>query len=211
MEWSPLNRRTFMARQSRRYNAVLALAALATASGVLAQASVYRYTDTDGRVVYSDRPPPTSAKNVQAKRLGVNLVETSEPSLAAQQASERYPVTLFTFDCGEVCTNAEGLLNKRGVPFSVVNVQTDEPGRTRMQALTGDDKAPVLAVGDQLIVKGYNESRWQATLDQAGYPKAPATRTAATAGRTAPASPAPVVAEPPRAVSPPAKGTDYPK
>ena len=34
--------------------------------------------------------------------------------------------------------------------------------------LTGDDKAPVLAVGDKLIAKGYSESRWQALLDEAG-------------------------------------------
>jgi glutaredoxin len=200
-----------MALHSRRYRPLVALAALAAATGVLAQAPVYRYTDTDGRVVYSDRPPPSTAKNVQARRLGANFVETSEPSIAAQQAAERYPVTLFTFDCGEVCTNAEALLNKRGVPFAVINVQTDEPGRTRMQALSGDDKAPVLAVGDQLIVKGYNESRWQATLDQAGYPKAPNVRSAATVGRAAPANAAPTPPEAPRAVAPPAKGTDYPK
>ena len=43
----------------------------------------------------------------------------------------------------------------------------------RMKALTGEEKAPVLAVGDKLIVKGYNEARWQATLDEAGYPKTP--------------------------------------
>ena len=177
-----------------------------------AQSQVYRYTDPDGRVVYSDRPPPSNAKNVQTKRLGANFVETSEPNLAAQQASERFPVTLFTFPCGEVCSNAEALLNKRGVPFATVNVQTDEQGMARMQAMTGDDKAPVLAVGDKLVVKGYNESRWQATLDEAGYPKTPAPRVSAPIGRAgnAGAPPAPV-ADAPRAQSPPPKDGGYPK
>jgi glutaredoxin len=192
--------------------ATLGLAALFVAGGALAQGQVYRYTDTDGRVVYSDRVPTTGAKNVQTKRLGTNFVETSEPSLAAQQASERFPVTLYTFACGDVCTNAEALLNRRGVPFATVNVQADEQGMTRMQQLTGDDKAPVLAVGDKLIAKGYNESRWQALLDEAGYPKTPPPRRTAAVGRTpdAPPPPAPVT-EGMRSVAPPARGGDYPK
>jgi glutaredoxin len=176
-------------------------------------APVYRYTDPDGKVVYSDRVPPANAKGVQTKRMGGNYIETSEPSIAAQQASEKYPVTLFTFDCGEVCQNAEALLNKRGVPFALVNVQSNEQGMARMQALSNDDKAPVLAVGDQLIVKGYNETRWQATLDQAGYPKTPATRRAPPAARPADTAAPPVAPAPDgtRSLAPPPKGGDYPK
>ena len=32
-------------------------------------------------------------------------------------------MTLYTFACGEVCDNAEALLNRRGVPFTSVNVE----------------------------------------------------------------------------------------
>ena len=168
--------------------------------------------------MYSDKPPPANAKNVQTKRLGANFVETSQPSLAAQQASDRFPVTLYTFPCGEVCTNAEALLNRRGVPFAIVNVQADEQGMARMQAMTGDDKAPVLAVGDKLIVKGYNESRWQATLDEAGYPKTPAPRVARPQVAPPPRHLHPPrrtgsapVADGTRALTPGPKGGDYPK
>ncbi len=195
------------------YRAVLAIAALAVAAGAVAQQQVYRYVDPDGRVVYSDRAPGSDAKNVQTKRLGANFVETSEPSLAAKQASERFPATLFTFDCGEVCQSAEGLLNKRGVPFSTVNVQTDSAGLARMKELSGDDKAPVLALGDKLIVKGYSESRWQAALDEAGYPKTPTPRrTGPNVGARAPdAPPPPVITEAPKSAVPPPRGGDYPK
>ncbi len=190
----------------------LGFAALAVAAGASAQAQqVYRYTDKDGRVVYSDRPPPGDVKNVQTKRMGANFVETSEPSLAAQQAAERFPVTLFSFDCGEICQSAEALLNKRGVPFSMVDVATDEQGRVRLKELSGEEKAPVLAVGDKLIVKGFNEARWQATLDEAGYPKTPAPRRAVTAGKGSPEPPPAPVAEGARSVAPPARGGDYPK
>jgi glutaredoxin len=193
------------------HRAFLGLAALLVATGVAAQQQVYRYVDNDGRVVYSDRPPPASVKNVQTKRLDANMVETSEPSIVAQQAAERFPATLFTFECGEVCQSAEGLLNKRGVPFSSVNVQKDEAGLARMKELSGDDKAPVLALGDKLIVKGYNEARWQAALDEAGYPKAPSPRRTVAGGRTEPPPPPPVITEPPKSMAPPPRGGDYPK
>ncbi len=202
-----------MLRSALRWT--LVIATVAVAGQALGQsAPVYRYTDPDGKVVYSDRPPPANAKGVQTKRLGGNFIETSEPSIAAQQASEKFPVTLFTFDCGEVCQNAESLLNKRGVPFTLVNVQSDEQGMARMQALTSDDKAPTLAVGDQLVIKGYNEARWQSTLDTAGYPKTPASRRAPPASRlaeTAAAPPVPVAPDGTRSLAPPPKGGDYPK
>jgi glutaredoxin len=152
---------------------------LLVAASANAQTQVYRYTDADGRIVYSDRPPPGSAKDVQPKRLGANYIQTTEMPLEAQQAMERFPVTLYTYDCGDVCQNAEALLNRRGVPFSTVNV-TEGDNAAKLQALTGEQRVPVLQVGDKNVVKGFLESRWQAVLDQAGYPKAPPSRLAQT-------------------------------
>src|SRR6185295_10357686 len=99
---------------------------------------------------------------------------TTEPSVAAQQATERFPATLFTYECGDLCQSAESVLNKRGVPYTVIDVQKDEQGMIRMKSLTGEERVPVLTLGDKLIVKGFSEPRWQAALDEAGYPKTPA-------------------------------------
>jgi glutaredoxin len=155
----------------------VALAAVAT-SAPAQDRQVYRYVDPEGRVIYSDRAPPGDARDVQAKRLGANFIENSQLPLAAQQAIERFPVTLYTFQCGEVCQNAEALLNRRGVPFSTVNVE-DRKGAERLKNLTGELQAPVLQVGDKLVAKGFNEAKWQAMLDEAGYPKTPPQRRAA--------------------------------
>lgn len=137
---------------------------------------VYRYTDADGRVVYSDRAPTSGAKDVSTKRLRGNTIETSEMPLVVQQAAERFPVTLYTFACGPACDNALALLNRRGVPFSTVNVEEND-GAERVKTLSGDLVAPVLQVGDKLVQKGFNEAKWNSLLDQAGYPKTPARRT----------------------------------
>jgi len=101
-------------------------------------------------------------------------------------------------------------LNRRGVPFTVVDVQKDEQGMGRMKAITGEESAPVLTLGDKMVVKGFSESRWQAALDEAGYPKAPAQRRNQAVGRVEPAAPPPAPAQGARPVAP-VKGGDYPK
>jgi glutaredoxin len=191
----------------RTPRSLIAITLFALAATAAAQTQVYRYTDSDGHIVYSDRQPPSTAKNVQPKRLGANYIETSQLPLAAQQAIERNPVTLYTYDCGDVCQQAEALLNRRGVPFTTVDVTQADNG-AKLQSLTGEQRVPVLQVGEK-VQKGFLESRWQAVLDEAGYPKAPPSRLSPT-----PRAPTEKAAEPPApppSVATPAKGSDYPK
>ena len=187
---------------------LIAVAILALAASATAQTQVYRYTDADGRIVYSDRPPPSNAKNVQPKRLGANYIETSQLPLATQQAIDRNPVTLYTYDCGDVCQQAEALLNRRGVPYTTVDV-TQPDNAAKLQSISGEQRVPVLQVGEK-VEKGFLDSRWQAALDAAGYPKAPPSRLASTP-RAPAEKPASDVTAPEASVATPAKGTDYPK
>ena len=186
----------------------LTLVAAAAFAGS-ASAALYRYVDANGRVVYSDHPPPANAKDVQPKELPGNVIETDPAPLAARQAAERFPVTLYTFDC-DICREAKALLDKRGVPFETVIV-SEEKGAARLKALTGKQSAPVLQVGDKQVMQGYNEERWQAILDEAGYPRtAPAARKADS--RAPVAAKANVLpAEPAKEEAPPAPGQGYPK
>jgi hypothetical protein len=166
---------------------------------------VYRYIDLDGRVVYSDKPPPPTAKDAQAKRIGANSIETSDLSFATAQAQERYPVTLYSFSCGVVCDTAQGVLNKRGVPHTVIDVSVSD-GAERLKRLSGGLDAPTIQVGDQYAT-GFNEGKWQAMLTDAGYPKTPPPRTTPV-GRppipivTAPSTTSQTVAAPPKGTYP---------
>jgi glutaredoxin len=190
---------------------ILAAAGLSLATAVLAQdKEVYRYVDPEGHVVYTDRAPPANAKNPQAKRVGGNYIETDKSTVAEQQAASRFPVTLYTFSCGEVCDSAVGLLNRRGVPFTTVDVQTTEGGK-KLQALTGELNAPVLAVGDKMVAKGFNEARWQTMLDDAGYSKTPAPRTAQLGRAPGEAVPAPPPSNDTRSAVVSPEPTPYPK
>lgn len=188
-----------------------ALALLAAASAAAQGQQMYRYVDKDGNVVYSDRVPPPGSKDVQAKRLSPNFVESDPVPFGLAQAQERFPVTLYTFACGEFCQSAEALLNRRGVPFATVNV-SDPKGAEQLKKLTGELNAPVLQAGDKLVAKGFNESRWNALLDEAGYPKSPPSRRATPVRAPAQAAAAPVAqrSEPPPAPAAP-RGGGYPR
>lgn len=189
-----------------RFASTLALLALFAAAAATAQTQqVYRYVDPEGRVVYSDKPPPPNARDAQAKRIGQNTIETSDLSYSEVMAQERFPVTLYTFGCGTVCDTASALLNKRGVPHTVVDVGQSD-GADKLKRLTGGLDAPALQVGDQFST-GFNESRWQNLLDDAGYPKTPAPRTAPV-GRAPAPPPAPAPAT--QTVTPPQTG-GYPQ
>jgi len=196
-------------RSPKRIAFLVGLAAAVIAAGAPAQQQVYRYVDKDGKVVYSDRSPPTDSKEVQAKRLSPNFIESNTVPMATTQAAERFPATLYTFACGTVCQSAEALLNRRGIPYTTVNVE-DVKGAEQLKKLTGEQAAPVLQLGDKLVAKGFNESRWQAMLDEAGYPKSAPRRTTTPKGAPEPPPPPPASA-PPEAVPVPVPGAGYPK
>ena len=162
-------------RANIRFGSALALVlGLASTLATAQIQQVYRYVDADGKIVYTDKPPPPSAKEAQSKRIGANSIETSQLSYAVQQAQERYPVTLYTFACGVVCDSAQALLNKRGVPHSVVDVSVSD-GADRLKKLAGGLDAPALQVGEQYSI-GFNDAKWQAMLGDAGYPATPPPR-----------------------------------
>lgn len=196
-----------------RFSIATSVLMLAACAAIASAQTLYRYTDANGRVVYSDQPPPPSAKDVQPKRLPENVIETDPLPFAAKQAAERYPVTLYTFDC-DICRDAQALLAKRGVPFATVIV-SEEAGAARLKALTGKQSAPVLQIGDKQVLQGYNEERWQAMLDDAGYPRsAPALPRQGPRAAAPPALPAKGDAAPapaPEGSAAPVPGQGYPK
>lgn len=140
-----------------------------------AQQQMFRYVDRDGRVVYTDTTPPADARSVQQKKLGGNYIETSEAPYALQVAQQRNPVTLYSGACGPLCDQARALLNRRGVPYSEVDPAQPEEMK-RLKTVSGDAQVPVLVIGAAQMLKGFEEGRWQAALDQAGYPKTPPVR-----------------------------------
>lgn len=135
-----------------------------------AEERMFRWVDKDGKVHYSDKKPEASAKDLQTRKVGGNVVETSAPGYALSEAMNKYPVTLYTADnCKEPCQRARETLSKRGVPFTEIAVRTSEQ-REQLQKASGDAQVPVLMVGKEMR-QGFEVAMYNAALDSAGYPQ----------------------------------------
>jgi hypothetical protein len=138
-------------------------------SVALAQAETYKWVDADGKIHYSDQPPPPGARKSERKQLGDKPGDVAMPYVL-QQAMKNFPVTLFVYDCGDGCSRARAFLVKRGVPHTIKDPM--EPGmREELKKATGGDEVvPVVQVGRR-VLRGFEEGQWNAALDDAGYPK----------------------------------------
>jgi glutaredoxin len=147
---------------------LLCMAGSLAASAALAQSTVYRWVDKDGKVQFTDSPPPADAKGVTERRMGGGGEDTQLP-FATQIAARRNPVTLYVSNgCGDFCTDGKALLSRRGVPHAVRNAETNQADQDALMKIAGSLSVPFLVVGEATL-RGFDESAWNAALDRAGY------------------------------------------
>lgn len=151
-----------------RKSALVIAVGIAIAAGS-ALAQQYRWTDQQGRVHYTDTPPPPSAKDVRKKGAPPPAGTPVVPFDLAR-AQKESPVTLYTHpSCEQTCQFARDVLNKRGVPFDEVVVSTAQ-ALEQLKALSGNNHVPVLTVGSR-VEKEVSLGTYNAALDAGGYPK----------------------------------------
>src|SRR5512136_639542 len=121
-------------------------AALLLPSLAAAQSSVYRWVDKDGKVHYSDAPPPDPATSATQKRFGSGMgSDSAQLPYATQVAMQRSPVTLYIApDCGDPCKQGRDLLVKRGIPFSERDAVASKEEIENLKKLAGGMFVPVL-------------------------------------------------------------------
>lgn len=152
-------------------HALLALAAGLHASAASAQ-QVFRIVGPDGRVTFSDQPPPASSNarvTAAATDNSARAAASSALPFELRKVAGQYPVTLYTGDnCGP-CGSARSMLTTRGVPFAEKTVTTNEDAQA-LQRLSGESVLPFATIGSQQL-KGFSDAEWTQFLDAAGYPK----------------------------------------
>ena len=156
---------------SRVLLALVAVAGSLASSPSQAQ-QVYRIIGPDGKVTFSDRPPPPSATNAKVSEANVSAaggaVSASLP-FELRQVALKYPVVLYTADNCAPCGAARSMLTSRGIPFSERTVTTAEDNEA-LQRLSGESSLPFLTIGSQQL-KGFSDAEWTQFLNAAGYPK----------------------------------------
>lgn len=150
-----------------------AAAVLAAAcAGALAQApTTYRWVDSNGRVNYSDQPPPASIRQIDERRYNGSVAADATPSYAIRQAAANFPVEVFvTQDCQAPCSLARDLLKRRGIPFQEHKLESAEDVQAYRDLFGTPEQVPAITVG-RMNFKGYETTAWEKMLDDAGYPK----------------------------------------
>jgi len=143
---------------------LLALLALPVA----AAADIYRWTDPQGKVHYSDSPPPEA----KAKQIKIKVNSIEGPAVVstvkdAPAATTKDKVRIFTAAWCGYCKKAKAYLGSRGVPFQEVDVEATEQGRREFAQLGGRG-VPVILIGSQRM-DGFGARGLDAILTAAGY------------------------------------------
>jgi glutaredoxin len=174
---------------------LIALGGAALLFAAAASAQLYRWVDKDGKVHYTDTPPPASATQGARLRPGGSVTDGGALPYATQQAVKNFPVTIYTAEnCKEACADARKLLQTRGVPFREVAV-ADEKTREDLKQVSGGDEVPVMTVG-RSVTKGFGADSWHLALDAAGYPRSGPPLAAQSEKPPAPAAKAPAADQP---------------
>lgn len=174
--------------------------------------ALYKVVGPDGRVSYTDRPPPEDAKVETLRTMAGSGTPDGALPFELRQVVQRFPVTLYTTgDCAP-CDNGRALLRQRGVPHTEKTVSTSADSEAFKRL--GGQTLPLLAIGAQQV-RSFSPEQWNSYLNAAGYPQqsrlprnyafAPATPLAPKAAPPAP--PTAVTAAPPQPPAPgPAQG-----
>lgn len=150
---------------------IAATAALALGVASLQAQTIYRIVGPDGKVTFSDKPPPAAA-NVTARSTTGKPVDPGTQSgilpYELRQVVARYPVTLYAGAGCVPCNAGRLLLQGRGIPYTEYTISTNEDVEA-LQRLSGEKSLPFLTIGGQKI-KGYSEAEWTQFLNAANYP-----------------------------------------
>ena len=154
----------------KRISLLVCVAAALAASAAQAQSTLYKWTDKDGKIQYTEFPPPKDARNVSEKSMrGGGPSSEEQIPYATRVATQKNPVTLYVSNqCGDYCDQGRALLGKRGVPYAQKNAQSDQAAQDELMKFAGSLSVPFLRVGES-NVHGFDESAWNSALDRAGY------------------------------------------
>lgn len=178
----------------------------------LAQAQLYKWVGPDGKITYSDTPPPPAAARVETRPVPSAASAASDLPYEVAQAARNHPVTLYTTSSCSPCDDARRFLTERGIPFREKTVTSNEDV-LQLRKIGADTNLPVLTVG-RTRERGFETNAWNNALNIAGYPATNRLPRSYRNPDPEPAAPRPEAAqaskEEPVASEPPAAPTELP-
>jgi glutaredoxin len=133
----------------------------------LAGAQLYKWTDAEGRVQYSDKAPDKGVKKLDLKintYSGAPVVSSlGKPAAGGAKGSVKLYTTTW---CG-YCTKARAHLKSKGIQYEDLDVEKSAHGKQEYASLKGRG-VPVILIGSQRM-DGFDPARMDTMLKAAGH------------------------------------------
>jgi len=135
---------------------------------LLVSSEVYKWTDAQGRIHYSDSPPPEAkAKQVKIKVSSIQGPAVVSALSDAPAAKSKEKVRIYTTPWCGYCKKAKAHLAGKGVLYEEVDVEASEQGRSEFTRIGGRG-VPVILVGRQRM-DGFSAAGLDEMLAAAGW------------------------------------------
>lgn len=145
--------------------AIIALCALLASIPVSAQ-QIHRWVDADGRVQYSDKPPPGVKSSPVEARIS-SYSGAPVVSGAPSPGATRPEIRMYATDWCPYCKKAQAFFARQGIRYAHVDIEKSEAGKAEYQR-HGGRGVPLIMVGTQRMT-GFSEERLAQMLKAAGY------------------------------------------
>lgn len=169
------------------------------ATTALPAQTLYKWVDAQGKISYSDQPPPPNQSlrdlSNTVNLLGAGEAQAETLSFETQQLAKRSPVLIYTSKgCGP-CDQGRQLLKAKNIPFTEKTVDNNNDLKV-LAAQFNAQSLPVLTVGTSSI-NGFGAAQWNDALTAAGYSESSALPKTYVNGAASPLTPtAPLTPKP---------------
>jgi glutaredoxin len=127
---------------------------------------IYRSVGPDGRVQYTDKPPPGAQATPVRERIN-SYSGTPTVSGATTPAAQRPEVRMYATDWCPYCRRAQAFFARQGIRYTHLDIEKSPAAHAEYKQLGGRG-VPVILVGAQRM-NGFSEERLAQMLKAAGY------------------------------------------
>ena len=127
------------------------------------QAHMYRYTDSEGHVHYTDSPPSST----HVERIEGNISVYQAPGVASSSAqptnsAKAQSVVIYSASWCGVCAKAKRYMQQHNIAYTDYDIETSAKGKRDYARMNGNG-VPILMVGGKRM-DGFSAGRLEAML-----------------------------------------------
>jgi glutaredoxin len=133
-------------------------------SDTLSAVELYKWTDKDGKIHYSDRQPP----ELKAEKLDIKIQSFTGPPVVTDWQEvlaakpEKQQVTIYTTEWCGICKRAKAHMQKNKIAYKEFDIEKNATGQRDYNKLNGNG-VPIILVGKQRM-DGFSPERFDQLL-----------------------------------------------